>query len=235
VLFEPDRGEPVCAVDASALTAIRTAAASAAATDALARHDARRLAILGYGEQAYEHALAISKIRTIERIWVWGRKLERAEALSAKLETTLKCETTPTTTAKDAVCSADIACTVTAAKEPILEGKWLRRGTHVNVVGSSYAGPREVDDDVVAISRFIADSRASVIAQGAEFLHAKERGLIGDAHIVAEIGEVFGGMIAGRLSADDITVYKSLGHVVQDLSSAGELYRLAKRAEIAPH
>ena len=119
---------------------------------------------------------------------------------------------------------ADMICTVSGATEPILKGAWVLPGTHVNVVGSSYAGPVEVDNALVVRSRFIADSREGVLKQGAEFLKAKEAGLIGDDHIVAEIGEVLAGKIEGRRSAEEITVYKSLGHIVQDLASAWALY-----------
>jgi ornithine cyclodeaminase len=125
---------------------------------------------------------------------------------------------------EEAVAKADIVCTVTSAAEPILKGDWVRPGTHLNLVGSGHAGATEVDNDLVVRSRFIADSREGVLAQGAEFLRAKAAGLIGDDHIVAEIGEVLAGKIEGRRSAEEITVYKSLGHVVQDLASAWWLY-----------
>jgi ornithine cyclodeaminase len=124
----------------------------------------------------------------------------------------------------EAVAEADIICTVTSATEPILKGAWVRPGAHVNLVGSSYAGPVEVDDELVVRSRFIADSREGVLHQGAEFLRAKAAGLVGDEHIVAEIGQVLAGEIEGRRSAEEITVYKSLGHIVQDLASAWALY-----------
>jgi len=127
--------------------------------------------------------------------------------------------------AQEAVSHADIICTLTAAPEPILSGEWVQPGTHVNVVGSGYAGPAEVDNDLVVRSRFFVDSREGVLQQGAEFLRAKAAGLITDEHIVAEIGQVLAGDVAGRRSDDEITVYKSLGHVVQDLASAWALYR----------
>ncbi|MET3525236.1 ornithine cyclodeaminase family protein [Phenylobacterium koreense] len=225
VLFEPENGAPVCVVHAGEVTAIRTAAASAVATDALARPDARRLALLGYGEQAATHARAISKVRPLEAITVWGRSAERAQAFAAAMSAELGVPVTAAPDAKAAVAEADIVCTVSAAKEPILYGAWLKPGTHVNVVGSSYAGPVEVDNDLVAGSRFIADSREGVLAQGAEFLAAKAAGLIDDAHVVAEIGQVLAGQVEGRQSAAQITVYKSLGHVVQDLASAWALYK----------
>jgi len=229
ILFDPDDGAPVCAIDASAITAIRTAAASAAATDALARTDATRLALLGYGEQAHAHAHALSNVRPIGSISLWGRRFAAAEKLAARLSRELGVEARPASSVAEAVSRADIVCTVTAAREPILEGRWIVPGTHLNVVGSSGLGPREIDDDLVVRSRFIVDSRPSVIAQGAEFAHAKEAGLIDDTHIVAEIGEVFTGSAVGRLSPEDVTVYKSLGHVVQDLASAWALYCSARR------
>lgn len=224
LLFEPESGEPVCLVDAGEITAIRTAAASAVATDALARKDAKRLTILGTGEQAVTHARAISKVRTLETLVLWGRSEDRARKLAAKLRDELKIEIVVAPTTRVAVVDADIICTVTSAVEPIMEGKWLRPGAHINIVGSSYAGPAEVDNDVVTRARFFADSREGVIAQGAEFLNAKKVGLIGDDHIVGEIGEVLAGKVEGRRSTDEITAYKSLGHIVQDLASAWALY-----------
>lgn len=224
VLFEPESGAPVCILDAGEITAIRTAAASAVATDALARADARRLALLGYGEQARTHARAIGKVRKLEAIAVWGRSPERAQAFAAAMQAELGTPVIAASSARAAVKDADIVCTVSAAKEPILEGAWVRPGAHVNIVGSSYAGPVEVDNDLVVRARFIADSREGVLAQGAEFLRAKQAGLIGDDHIVGEIGQVLAGDIVGRENAGQITAYKSLGHIVQDLASAWALY-----------
>lgn len=224
ILFDPESGAPVCVLDAGQITAIRTAAASAVATDALARNDARHLTLLGYGEQAGTHARAVRQVRAIESIVVWGRSAERARAFAETMQRELSVPVTAAASVREAVAAADIVCTVTSAAEPILKGEWVRPGTHVNVVGSSHAGPVEVDSDLVVRSRFIADSRESVLNQGAEFLRAKAAGLIGDEHIVAEIGQVLAGEIDGRRSAEEITVYKSLGHVVQDLASAWALY-----------
>ena len=224
ILFDPESGAPVCVVHAGELTAIRTAAASAVATDALARKDARRLALLGYGEQAATHARAIGKVRALEAITVWGRSFDRAGAFAERTQEELGVPFSIAKSVSDAVADADIVCTVTSASEPILKGEWVRPGTHLNLVGSSYAVPVEVDSDLVARSRFIADSREGVLHQGAEFLRAKAEGLVGDDHIVAEIGEVLAGKIEGRRSEDEITVYKSLGHIVQDLASAWALY-----------
>jgi ornithine cyclodeaminase len=224
VLFDGETGAPVCIAHAGEITAIRTAAASAVATDALARPDASRMAILGYGEQAGTHARAISKVRRLEAITVWGRDPVRARAFAEATAAELDIPVVAAPSVREAVTGADIVTTVTNAREPILEGAWIAPGTHVNLVGSSGAGPSEVDHDLVVRSRFIADSREGVLAQGAEFLRAKQAGLIGDEHVVGEIGQVLAGDLPGRQSADQITVYKSLGHVVQDLAAAKALY-----------
>ena len=224
LLFEPETGAPICAVHAGEVTAIRTGAASAVATDALASKEAKTLALLGCGEQAKSHARAISKIRNLESIIVWGRSPDRARAFADRTQMELGVPVTTATAVRDAVSEADIVCTVSGATEPILKGAWVRRGTHLNLVGSSYAGPAEVDNDLVVRSRFIADSREGVLQQGAEFLRAKAAGLVDDKHVVGEIGQVLAGDIEGRRSADEITVYKSLGHIVQDLASAWALY-----------
>lgn len=224
VLFEPENGEPVCIVHAGEITAIRTAAASAVATDALARADAHRLAILGYGEQAATHARALLKVRDIKAVRVWGRSPQRAESFCARMQEELEIPFSSHIDVEALVSDADIICTVTGASEPILKGAWVRPGTHVNLVGSGLAGPVEVDTELVVCSRFIVDSREGVLRQGAEFLRAKAAGAIDDSHIVAEIGQVLSGEVAGRQSETDITIYKSLGHVVQDLASAWALY-----------
>jgi len=224
ILFDPETGAPVCVVDAGEITAIRTASASAVATDALARSDAHRLTILGYGHQAGAHAAAMTKVRNINSITVWGRDPERSKAFCVRMSEELHLPVRSAIGVEEAVSEADIICTVTASPEPILKGAWVRPGTHVNVVGSSFAGPAEVDDDLVAGARFIVDSREGVLLQGAEFLRAKASGRIDDGHIVAEIGQVLAGDVEGRRTNAEITVYKSLGHVVQDLASAWALY-----------
>lgn len=224
VLFEPENGAPVCIAHAGEITAIRTAAASAVATDALARPDAARMAILGYGEQAHTHAKAISKVRKLEAITVWGRDPAKAKAFAKQVEVELGVAVFAAPSVKQAVTGVDIVTAVSGAREPILEGAWLAPGTHVNLVGSSGPGPTEADHDLVVRSRFIADSREGVLAQGAEFLYAKAAGLIDDSHVVGEIGQVLDGTLEGRQSRDQITVYKSLGHVVQDLAAAKALY-----------
>jgi ornithine cyclodeaminase len=229
VLFEPATGTPVCVLHAGEITAIRTAAASAVATNALALSDAKHLAILGTGEQAATHARAIAKVRPLSSITIWGRSPERARALSEKMQAELSLPIAVATSVQQAIANADILCTVTSAKEPILQSEWVQPGTHINAVGSSHAGPAEIDNALVARSRFFADSREGVLQQGAEFLRAKQAGLIDDSHILAEIGQVLAGTAEGRRTRDDITIYKSLGHIVQDLASGWWLYAQPER------
>lgn len=226
-LFDGETGAPVCIIHAGEVTAIRTGAASAVATDALARPDAHRLAILGYGEQAMTHARAIVQVRPISSLTIWGRDPERAATAAEALHAELGLPVTAALDVEAAVAKADIICTVSAAKEPILKGAWVAPGTHVNVVGSSYAGPAEIDHELVVRARFIADYREGVLAQGAEFLKAKEAGLVSDDHVVGEIGQVLDGRLEGRQSQQQITIYKSLGHIVQDLAAAQALYEAA--------
>jgi ornithine cyclodeaminase len=223
VLFDRITGAPTCIADAGAITAIRTAAASAVATDALARPDARRLTVLGYGEQAEGHIRAIAEIRSITDVRVWGRDAGRAADFARRVGAETRLPIAAARSVEAAVDGADIICTCTNAAEPILLGRWLEPGVHINLVGSSTAGPSEVDEDLVAMSRFIADSRAGVLAQGAEFLRAKALGRVGDDHIAAEIGDILSGSVPGRERKPQITVYKSLGHIVQDLAAAAYL------------
>lgn len=227
-LFDPETGALSALVHAGEVTGIRTAAASAAATQALARSDASRLAILGTGEQAAAHVRALHAALPLSSVTIWGRSMERAVALAARLTDETGLSVKAAATVAEAAADADIICTTTTSPQPILHAADVPPGCHVNVVGSSYDGPVEIDDDLVVRARFIADFRAGVLAQGSEFLSAKRAGRVDDDHVVAEIGEVFLGLKPGRTSDQEVTVYKSLGHVAQDLASARYLLDLAR-------
>lgn len=230
VLFEEEGGQVLAVADAGTITHIRTGCASAVATDALARPEARTLAVFGTGAQAEAHILAISRARPLERIVLWGRSQQRAKALAARLSPAVGLTIEATTNGRQAAEAADIICTVSGAEKPILLGEWVRPGTHVNVVGSSYLGPVEVDTDLVAGSRYFADYCPSALAAASELAEAKASGRVDDSHVVGEIGEVLLGRMAGRQNAEQITLYKSLGHVVQDLAAATYVYaRAAER------
>jgi ornithine cyclodeaminase len=225
VLFDPETGSPVCVLDAGEITRIRTAAASAMATEALARPDAGDLLVLGTGEQAEAHVRAIAALRPLRRIRLWGRNPNHARRLVEALDAGHGLAVEVAIDLPAAAAQADIICTTTAAAEPILAGTWLSDGAHVNIVGSSRLGPAEVDDDLVERARFFADSRANVLAQGTEFRRAIESGRIEDSHLAGEIGDVLAGKIEGRRSAAEVTAYKSLGSVAQDLWAGWHVYR----------
>jgi ornithine cyclodeaminase len=219
-------------MDAAEITAIRTAAASAVATRALSREDAGILAILGTGEQAATHVEALRHVRALKAIRVWGRSQEKARAFAARESARLPFPIEVCESAREAVAGADIICTLTGATEPILSGQWLESGAHVNLVGASRRHAREADDEVVARSRFFVDLRVSALAEAGELYHAQQAGLVGESHILGEIGEVLGGQVQGRSSERDITVYKSVGIAAQDMASAHVIYERAMQEGI---
>jgi len=227
VLLFDEHGSLVALLDASAVTAIRTAAVSGLATRLLARPDASRLAILGTGVQALTHLAAMRAVRAITQLRIWNRTAANAQRFAerAAREHQIPAEVAPS--AEAAVRGADIICTVTASKEPILQGDWVSPGTHLNVVGSSVASSREIDTRAVVRSRMFVDRRESTLNEGGEFLAAKKEGAIGDDHIVAEIGELVLGLKRGREKRDEITLFKSLGIGVEDVASARFVYQKA--------
>ena len=230
VLYDEDGLLPVAVLDGAHVTAIRTAAASAVATDALARSDAKVLTILGAGEQAESHATALSKVRDFEEIRICGRNAINANKLIERLTTTLvntSASFKATTDVKAAAKDADVICTVTAASEPILFGDWVRAGTHINLVGSSHAAAREVDTELLTKSRIYLDFEGSAHAQAGEILHAIEEGKMSWHDIRGEIGHVLDGTKTGRKSKEDITVYKSLGIAAQDIITAQKIFQKA--------
>lgn len=228
VLFETEHGRPFAVVDASEITAIRTVAASAVATRALARLDASTLAILGYGAQGRRHLESMLCVRDFTEVRIWGRRPERAREFADELGAQYGVSIEPVAEARDAVAGAHVICTVTASPVPVVLGQWLEPGQHVNAVGTSFPGIRELDGQAVARSRLFVDLREGAEAQAGEYQMALQEGAIGADHILGEIGEVTLGNVPGRTSETDITLYKSLGLVVQDLASA---YHVVRKAE----
>jgi ornithine cyclodeaminase len=223
VAFDGKTGAVTCIADAEPITKIRTACATAAATDALARADAQVLAIFGTGLQAESHLRALPLVRPFREILLWGQSGEKAAELADRMGAELDREITPVADSQEAASRADVICTVTSSATPILLGDWVNPGAHVNLVGSSYLGPVEVDSALVARSRYIADYRPGVLAQAAELAVARDAGIVDDSHVIGEIGDVLAGRVPGREDDQQITIYKSLGHVVQDLASAAYL------------
>ncbi len=228
ILYNADNGVPEALLEAGALTAIRTASATAVATRHLSRKDARRLAIIGTGEEAETHLYALTADRDYDSIVVWGRNADKTAAFVAKYQTAAKGKLKAAATIDAAVADADVICTVTAASTPILFGHMLKPGQHVNLVGASVATAQEADTEVVVRSRFFVDFRASAMAQAGEFLTAIKDGAVTADHIQSEIGEVIAGTNPGRVSSDEITVYKSLGVAAQDIAAAIQVLRVGK-------
>ncbi|RMF09042.1 MAG: ornithine cyclodeaminase family protein [Alphaproteobacteria bacterium] len=228
VIFEIETGQPVAILDASAVTAIRTAAASAVATRALARRDASVLAVLGYGEQAREHVAAMAAVRPVRRVVIWGRSAEKARDF-AKAHAALAPEARfeVAESVAEAVAGADLICTTTAAKQPILKGEWVKPGCHVNAVGASQPNVAEVDGTLVARSRYYVDFIPSAEAEAAQYRNALAAGLIGQDHILGEVGAVLDGEVPGRQSDDDITFFESLGFAAEDLATAHFVFERA--------
>jgi ornithine cyclodeaminase len=208
MLFDGETGEVRVLANASAITAIRTAAVSAVATRALARDGARTLAILGAGVQARAHLDAMRALREWDRVVVWSRTRAHAEALGVEVAGT----------AEDAVRGADVVCTVTTAREPILRREWLADGAHVNAVGSSIPSTRELDSATMAAAALYVDRRESTLNEAGDYLFPAQEGAIGPEHIRAELGEVLTGAADGRRDSTELTVFKSLGLAVEDLA-----------------
>jgi ornithine cyclodeaminase len=232
LLFEAEHGCPVALLDAAEITAVRTAAASGLATRLLARPDGGDLALLGAGEQARSHLEAMLAVRTLRRIRVWARDSEKADAfaLAEAARHRIVIETSPSV--REAVAGADIICTLTKAREPILLGEWLSPGVHLNIVGSSIATTAEIDTPAVVKARFFVDYRESTVNEGGEYIRALKAGAITPDHILGEIGEVANGSKPGRRSPTDVTLYKSLGIAPQDLASAHYVLEKARAAGV---
>jgi ornithine cyclodeaminase/alanine dehydrogenase-like protein (mu-crystallin family) len=232
LLFETRNGQLLAILDATAITAIRTAAVSALATRLLARPEAAELAILGSGTQARTHLEAMRLARPIRRVRVWSRNPGHAARFAAQevQRHGLPVEVVPL--AQAAVDGADIICTTTSASEPVLLGEWLPLGCHLNAVGSSTPNARELDTPAVARARLFVDRRESALNEAGELLIAINDGALGADHILGELGDLLVGKVAGRRSANEITLFKSLGLAIEDLAAAHFIYQKALQQNV---
>jgi ornithine cyclodeaminase len=234
LLSSPDTGEPQAVINASALTEIRTAAASVVATRLLARADASELAIIGTGVQARAHAIALAQDytargRPLARIRIAGRTPGRAAQVAGEL-TAAGVPVTACGSAAEAVTGAHLVVTATSSATPVLERAWLAEGTHINAVGACLPHQRELDSATMAAAAVFADSRESALAESGDVRLAIAEQVIPPAHIRAEIGELLSGTASGRVSDREITVFESLGLAAEDLAAAQGVYRNAARA-----
>jgi ornithine cyclodeaminase/alanine dehydrogenase-like protein (mu-crystallin family) len=213
-LFDGSTGQPRAILDASAITAVRTAAVSAVATRTLAREDARVLTILGAGVQGRAHLRALPAVREFDEVRVYARSAEHARAMADG-------QATVASSAEEAVRGADVVVLATSSSEPVIRRDWLAPGVHVNAIGASVPSSRELDVETVADCALYCDSRESLRHEAGEFRLAIEQGAIaGEDHVRGELGEVLAGMAPGRTGPEEVTVFRSLGLAVEDLAAA---------------
>src|SRR5262245_6716317 len=210
-LFAPETGAPLVTMDGTLITEMRTGAASAVATDLLARKDASTLALIGSGVQARSHLHALRLVRQFTDIRVWSPR--HADRFAAQFGVR------PVESAEAAVRGADVIVVATMSKAPVVKGAWVSPGAHVNAVGAVRPDWRELDDDLVTRARLFVESREAALRESGDAMK--------NGRVVAEIGELVAHAAAGRRNDDDITLYKSVGIAVEDLAAAHLVYRRA--------
>jgi alanine dehydrogenase len=224
LLFEADTGTLLAIIDASSVTAMRTAAVSGLATRLLSNPEAGDLAILGAGVQAMTHLDAMRCVRPIRRVRIWSRSPERRARFVEKARQQFGISVEPSATVEMCVEGADIICTVTASRQPVLEGTWIAEGAHINAVGAALPTARELDSATVAKSRLYVDRRESALAEAGDILIPIAEGVISADHIRGELGEVLLGVVPARGSPGEVTLFKSLGLAIEDLAAARLIY-----------
>lgn len=228
LLFETGRGRLLAMLDATTLTAVRTAAVSGLATRFLANEDAGDLAMIGSGVEARTHLEAMLAVRKIRRVRVASQSVARARAYAEREGARHGVAIEACATVEQAVRGADIVCTVTSSREPVVFGEWLSPGAHVNAVGSSVSTARELDSDAVARSRFFVDHVPSALAEAGDFLIPLKAGEVAESHLLGELGQLVIGEIQGRTSPRDVTIFKSVGLAIEDVASAHHIYTRAR-------
>lgn len=226
VLFDYKTGETIATIEAASLTAIRTAAASGLATRLLAREHVETLGVLGYGVQAETHIDAVLSVRpSIKQIVISGRSAEKAKQFANAQTVRAGVEVIAGSIQQSSEC--DVVCAVTGSRDPLIKGEWLQAGAHVNLVGAHNAAHREMDSDGIANSSVFVELMEAAMKESGDILIPISEGRISASDIKAEIGDVAAGRAPGRSTDGEITVYKSLGNVAQDLVAAELVYRRA--------
>ena len=235
MIFDPKNGSPLALCEAGAITAVRTAAVSALATDKLARPDAVTATILGAGTQASSHIEAMLAVRPIERIRVWSRDADKVQAFAKEQAVRHGVTVEAAADIASAIAGADIVCTTTSAREPVLFAEMLEPGMHINAVGASIPSWREIDPGVLPLVSLFTDRRESLRNEAGEFIDAVKTGLVEQGLVVPEIGEVLNGDHPGRTSETEITLFRSLGLAVEDIASAQLVYQRAVKESVGTH
>lgn len=220
VLHDPETGALRAILDGRYITEARTAAASAASAKYLAREDARVLAVLGSGVQARSHIDALSRVRALEEIRVWGRNRRHAETLAREVAPQTAARVVTVDSPAAAADGADVIALVTASPDPVLLRTHVRQGTHICAVGSCFPTQREMDTALVRDAKVYVDSRAGALKEAGDIVIPIGEGAFDETHIAGELGDVFGGRVPGRRNAAEITIFKSLGMAVEDVAAA---------------
>jgi ornithine cyclodeaminase len=226
-LFSRETGELLALMNASEITAIRTAAVSAVATRLLAREDARELAIIGAGVQARTHLAALAAVRPIKRARVVARTFAHEQQLVTEMQPAFAFPVEPVQENEDAVRGADLIVTATSSLEPVIDRSWIAEGAHVNAIGTHSPHSREVDSATMATARIFVDRRESALNESGDYLLAAKEGVVTPESIIGEIGELLIGTKPGRTSSTEITLFKSLGLAIEDVACADYLYHKA--------
>jgi ornithine cyclodeaminase len=228
MLFSRETGELLALMNASEITAIRTAAVSAVATRLLAREDAHQLGIIGAGVQARTHLTSLAAVRPIKSARVACRNIEHAEHLARELQPSFSFPIEPVRTNEEAVRGADLIVTATSSPEPVLKRDWISPGAHVNAIGTHSPESREIDSATMAAARIFTDRLESALNESGDYLLAAKEGVVTPESILGEIGELLIGTKSGRRSSTDITLFKSLGLAIEDVVAADYVYRKAQ-------
>lgn len=223
MLFESEHCTVAGMVDASSITEIRTGAVSAVATDLLAAKDAAKIAFIGAGAQARSHMAAIREVRDITQASVYDIRPDSAKRFRKETEEKYGIPVAVCSNVRDTVCGADIICTVSPGKEPVLTLDMVKPGCHINAVGTFSPTTREVASDLMAAGKLYADQTEAMKRESGEFLIPKAEGLLDDEAIVGSIGELLLGRVRGRESAEEITIFDALGLAVEDVASAASV------------
>lgn len=223
LLLEPATGKTLAMMEANYLTDVRTAATSAVATDLLARRDAETLGIFGCGRQAKAHFTVLPHVRTFRRFLVCGSARSDVKSFCQAMKTENKIEVEPVS-AETCIAESDVLCTCTTSPEPLFDGRLLRPGTHLNLVGAFQTHTREVDDETVKRSRIVVDTYEGALAEAGDLLIPIRNGSINHQHILADLHELVSGKKVVRSSPEDITLFKSVGCALEDLVTAKLVY-----------
>ena len=224
ILCEAERGRIQAIMDATAITAIRTAAVSGLAARLLARHDAGDLAIIGSGVQAETHLEAMVAVRPVRQVRVYSRRPEHALAFARRAAKKYGLPVQAVSTATEAVQGADLIVTATSAADPVLRGQWVAPGAHITSVGGVLAAACELDGETMRRARIFTDRRESWLKESGNFLRAQREGAIDESQLAGELGDVLLNRVSGRLTDAEITLFDSLGLAIEDLAAARFVY-----------